>query len=87
METFLPFALQFALSDDHFEQLRSDAYDLGTVSEDCELEGGDQYGLHLPPYEQVLCLVSLSVLLLSLSLHLVCVCACMRVCLCVCVHA
>ena len=41
------------MSDDRFEQLRSDAYDLGTVCEDCELEGEDQYGLELPPYDQV----------------------------------
>ena len=53
MYTVHTFSLQFSLSDDHFEQLRSDAYDLGTVSEDCELEGEEQYGLTLPPHEQV----------------------------------
>ena len=47
------------MSEYHFEQLRGDAYDLGTVTEDCELEGQEQHGVSLPQYEEV---VSLSLL-------------------------
>ena len=46
--------VQLSLSEDHYDQLRSEAYDLGTVSEDCELDGHEQHGVTLPPYEQVL---------------------------------
>ena len=41
------------MSEDHFEQLRGDAYDLGTVTEDCELEGQDHHRVTLPQNEEV----------------------------------
>jgi hypothetical protein len=56
-----PCSPQLSMSEDHFEQLRGDAYDLGTVTEDCELEGQDHHRVTLPQYEEVYLSLSFSV--------------------------
>ena len=57
------------MSDDNFEALRGDAYDLGTVTEDCELDGQEQHGVKLPQYDQVLMIYSGTSLSIRTSLN------------------
>ena len=52
---------QLRLSEDHFEQLCSDAYDLGAVAEEYEAileDGQSSHSFTIPPYDTVCSLVS-----------------------------